>query len=103
MSDKVLVAVPGLGVLALEPDVFRQALAQGATLAGRPESTPGAPVDEPLLEAEELAEVLKLPVTWIEQAAREDRIPSIQAGRWRRFKRSAVEAVLTADGRGRAA
>jgi hypothetical protein len=97
MSDKVLVAVPGLGVLALEPGAYRQALAEGAALSGaQAADTPG---DEPLLDAEQLAAALSLPVTWIEQAARESRIPSIQAGRWRRFNRTVVERAL-ANGKG---
>jgi excisionase family DNA binding protein len=92
-----LVAVPGLGVLALAPEVYRQALADGAELAG---SQPAeAAADEPALTAEQLVEALNLPVTWVEQAARESRIPSIQAGRWRRFKRSEVERALRSAGR----
>ena len=35
MSDRVLVLVPGLGALALTPDVYRQALAEGAALIQR--------------------------------------------------------------------
>jgi excisionase family DNA binding protein len=101
MSDKVLVAVPGLGVLALEPETYRRALTEGAQLAGAAAGTHSAP-DEPLLGAEQLAEALSLPVTWIEQAAREERIPSIQAGRWRRFRRSTVEQALAAGKSGAA-
>lgn len=98
MSDKVLVAVPGLGVLALEPGVYRQALVEGAALGGI-QVTDTHTRDEPLLDAEQLAAVLSLPVTWVEQAAREGRIPSIQAGRWRRFSRATVERALT-NGKG---
>lgn len=98
MSDKVLVAVPGLGVLALEAGVYRQALAEGAALTGA-QGAKTAASDEPLLDAEQLAAALSLPVTWIEQAAREGRIPSIQAGRWRRFNRTVVERAL-ANGKG---
>lgn len=101
MSDileRVIVVVPGLGALALPVDVYRKALADGAQLAGAP--MVAAPAQEPALDAEQLAAALSLPVTWIEQAARENRIPSIQAGRWRRFKRSAVEAALAANGKG---
>jgi excisionase family DNA binding protein len=100
VSDKVLVAVPGLGVLALEPETYRRALAEGAQLAGS--AAAPAAADEPLVDAEQLAEALSLPATWVEQAAREGRIPSIQAGRWRRFRRSAVERSLT-NGKGGAA
>lgn len=96
MSDRVLVPLPDGRWLALEPDAFRQALEAGVVLAGSPlAATPSA---EPLMDAEQLAECLALPQTWLEAAAREGRIPSVQAGRWRRFRRSAVEAALTADG-----
>ena len=91
-ADRVIVVVPGLGTLALEVDAYRRALAEGAVLVGAPMTAAAA--EEPALDAEQLASVLSLPVSWIEQAAREQRIPSIQAGRWRRFKRSAVEAAL---------
>lgn len=101
MSDKVLVAVPGLGVLALEPETYRRALADGAQLTGS--AAAPLPGDEPLLDAEQLAEVLSLPVTWLETAARDGRIPSVRAGRWRRFSRRRVEAALAANGKGAAA
>jgi excisionase family DNA binding protein len=102
MSDhsRVIVVLPGLGTLALEVDVYRRALTEGAALVGSLMAAPTA--EEPALDAEQLAAALSLPVTWVEQAAREERIPSIQAGRWRRFKRSAVEAALAANGRARA-
>jgi excisionase family DNA binding protein len=98
MTNRILVVLPGIGALALEVDAYRRALAEGAALVGAPMTA--AAVEEPALDAEQLASALSLPVTWIEQAAREQRIPSIQAGRWRRFKRSAVEATLAANGKG---
>jgi excisionase family DNA binding protein len=97
MSDRVLVPLPDGRWLALAPEVFREALEAGAVAACVPGSSDGDQASddgEALLDAEHLAEALSLPVTWIEQAARERRIPSIQAGRWRRFKRSAVEREL---------
>jgi hypothetical protein len=55
--SKVLVAVPGLGVLALEPEIYRQALVEGAGLVGA--AAPAAAADdEPLLDAEQLSKVL---------------------------------------------
>jgi excisionase family DNA binding protein len=99
MTDRVIIPLPDGRWLALAPEVFREALAAGAGAACVPSHCDQASDGEPLLDAENLAEVLALPVTWIEQAAREQRIPSIQAGRWRRFKRSAVERVLSANGK----
>lgn len=96
-GDRVFIVVPGLGTLALEVDVYHRALTEGAALVGAPMATVAA--QEPSLDAEQLASVLSLPVTWINKAALEKRIPSIQAGRWRRFRRSAVEAALAANPR----
>jgi len=98
MTDRLLIPLPGIGTLALSREAFQAALAEGSRAIAAPSA---APLDaEPLLDAETLATVLALPVTWVEQAAREERIPSIHAGRWRRFRRSAVEAALTTSGNG---
>lgn len=98
MRERVLVAVPGLGLLALAPEVYRQALTEGAEFS-RPSAAEDDLGDEPVMTAEQLATALSLPTTWIEQAARENRIPCIRAGRWVRFKRSEVERALKTDGR----
>jgi excisionase family DNA binding protein len=93
--DRVLISLPDGRWIALEPEALKVALAAGAAIIG----TKPAPDDaegEPLMDVEELAGYLKLPMTWIEEAARSKRIPSIQAGRWRRFSRRAVERALTA-------
>lgn len=92
MSDRVLVPLPDGRWLALSREAFEAALAEGATAM----SATAAPPDpiEPLLEAEQLAKALNLPATAIERLAREERIPFIECGRWRRFRRSAVEAAL---------
>jgi excisionase family DNA binding protein len=77
-----------------------------ATAAPRPKLMPAAPAlqttsspqAEPLgISApggEQLAEILQVPVTWIEQQAREGNIPSLPFGRRRRYRRSAVEAAI---------
>jgi len=99
-ADRVLVVVSGLGTLALTREAFEAALAEGSRAIAAPVAAP-SPIagDEPLVDAEQLAQQLTIPQTWIEQAAREGRIPSIQAGRWRRFRRSDVERAL-ASGKG---
>jgi excisionase family DNA binding protein len=95
MNDRVVIPVPGLGVLALDPESYRAALAEGAKVSSTPpESTHPAEYTEPLMDAEQLSTVLGVPATWLEQAAREGRIPSLQFGRWRRFRRSEVEAAV---------
>jgi excisionase family DNA binding protein len=93
MSDeRVLLPLPDGRWLALSREAFEAALVEGSVAIGAPGPTRAA--DEPLIDAEQLAAALNLPQTWIEQAAREGRIPSVQAGRWRRFKRAAVEGAL---------
>lgn len=93
--EKVLISVPGLGVLALAVDTYRQALAEGNALVGGAAGQAPFADEEPLLDAEQLSKALDIPATWLEAAGRDGRIPSIEAGRWRRFRRSAVEAALT--------
>lgn len=99
-ADRVLIPLAGIGALALEVDAYRRALAEGASLMGTAGSATRAD-DEILLTAEQLSAALgNVPVTWLEAAGREGRIPSVECGRWRRFRRSAVEAALAANGKG---
>jgi excisionase family DNA binding protein len=90
-ADRVLIPLPDGRWLALTPDAFHAALAEGSTLSGAPGVSSAALNDEPLVDADQLAERFDIPVTWLEQAARERRIPSHMFGRWRRFKASEVE------------
>jgi len=98
MSDRILIPIAGLGVLALSREAYAEALAAGAELSAAAAPSAAAST-EPLVDAVELAAALHVPVTWVEQAAREQRIPSIQAGRWRRFDRAAVLRALKANGK----
>lgn len=95
MTDRVLIPLPGIGTLVLSDEAYKAALAAGAALAS---PSPATASDEPLLDAPQLAEALSIPVTWVEQKAREGLIPSIRAGRWRRFSRASVERALAANG-----
>jgi excisionase family DNA binding protein len=96
MNDRVILPIAGVGVLALDREVFEAALVAGSELraANRPAQ---AVRDEPLLDADQLAAVLSVPVSWIELAARQGRIPSLEFGRWRRFRRSEVEAAVVRE------
>jgi excisionase family DNA binding protein len=89
---RVLIPLPGIGTLSLDADTYRAALAEGAAQTNTP--APEGKNGEPLCDGNELAVVLDIPVSWVEQAAREGRIPSLQFGRWRRFRRSEVEAAV---------
>ena len=98
MSDRMLIPLPGIGTLALSREAFETALAEGSQAIAAPATATDA---EPLLDAEQLsAQLGNVPLTWIEAAGRDGRIPSIEFGRWRRFRRSAVEAALAANGKG---
>lgn len=96
MSDRVLIPLPGVGTLALDGDTYKAALAEGAKLCAAPAPSP-AIQDEPLLDSDQLAALLSVPASWIEQKAREGVIPSLEFGRWRRFRRSEVEAAVRAS------
>lgn len=99
MADRelVLIPLPGIGTLALERDVYRDALAEGAKLTAAPAPLSAATDAEALVDADQLATLLAVPASWIETAARQGRIPFLQFGRWRRFRRSEVEAAVRAS------
>ena len=92
MGQRVLIPLPSIGSLLLDEDVYRRALEEGAKfhLLAAPSSEP----DERLLDSKQLADILQVPVTWIEQQAREGNIPSLPFGRRRRYRRSSVEAAI---------
>lgn len=92
MAQRVLIPLPGVGTLALDEETYRRALEEGAKL--NPAREIISDPDERLLDSQQLAEILQVPVTWIEQQAREGNIPSLPCGRRRRYRRSAVEAAI---------
>jgi hypothetical protein len=53
--------------------------------------------EERLVTAAVLAEITSLPQSWLEEAARQKKIPSIVAGKYRRFRPSAVIDVLESE------
>jgi excisionase family DNA binding protein len=93
VSDRILIPLPGIGTLALDREAYEEALSAGRELSAAP-GVSAVPIDEPLVDADQLATTLGVPVTWIETAARQGRIPSLEFGRWRRFRRSEVEAAV---------
>lgn len=67
---------------------------------GAPRSTaPGYMKPGPLLDAHGAAELLSVPVSWIRQETRDERIPHIRLGRYRRYDRA--ELLAWAAGRAR--
>jgi excisionase family DNA binding protein len=97
MSDRVLIPLGSIGTLAMTREAFEAALAEGSKAIAAPVTTKADA--EPLLDAEQLSAKLSIPITWIEQAARDGRVPCVRAGRWVRFSRTAVEAALAANGK----
>jgi excisionase family DNA binding protein len=55
---------------------------------------------ERLLTAQEVAELLSVPASWVYAEARAGRIPHVRVGRYRRFSREAIEQWARALERG---
>jgi len=94
MGQRVLIPLPSVGTLSLEEETYRRALEEGAKFNLPP--GPSEDSNERLLNSKQLADVLQVPVTGIEQQqqAGEGNIPSLSCGRRRRYRRSAVEAAI---------
>lgn len=54
--------------------------------------------DDRLLEAGEVAELLSVPKSWVRQRTREERIPHIKLGRYRRYQRHEILAWVQRAG-----
>ena len=52
-------------------------------------------MSEPLLTAGQVAELLAVPESWVREATRDNRIPHLKLGRYRRYQRQQIEAWLT--------
>jgi len=65
-------------------------------MAVSPEFTMALPEPNggPLLTAAEVGELLGVPATWVYDQARRGRIPTVTLGRYRRFRRQAIEAWI---------
>jgi excisionase family DNA binding protein len=92
MKQRVLILIPSVGILSLEEEAYRRALEEGSRFSSPHKSSEDP--NERLLDSQQLADVLQIPVTWIEQQAREGNIPSLSFGRRRRYRRSSVEAAI---------
>jgi excisionase family DNA binding protein len=93
VTDRIVIVLADGRLLALEAEAYRAALEEGEKLPGAP-AVARDPPDEPLLDAGQLAAALGIPESWIEAKGREGVIPSLEFGRWRRFRRSEVEAAV---------
>lgn len=55
-----------------------------------------------LMTAAEVAELLGVPVSWVYQQSRRGRIPTVTLGRYRRYRRGAIEEwIATMEARRR--
>jgi len=51
-------------------------------------------MSEPLLTAQEVANLLSVPLSWVREATREGRLPHLRLGRYRRYQASTITAWL---------
>jgi excisionase family DNA binding protein len=51
-------------------------------------------MNEPLLTAAEVAELLSVPVSWVREATRDNRLPHLRLGRYRRYHATTIQAWL---------
>lgn len=96
MADDALIVIDAFGsAAAFTSAELRRARERAATLgfAGRTDAG-SAHERERLVDAERLADLTALPKGWLEEAARQNRIPSITAGKYRRFRASDVIEAL---------
>lgn len=57
-------------------------------------------LDAPLLDAGEVARILGVPKTWVYAKTRAGRLPHVNVGRYRRYRRTTLDAWITARERG---
>jgi hypothetical protein len=87
MSDRIVIPVPGVGVLALDREAFAAALAAGAEMMAASAPSPATRTAAPLyVNAEEMARLTDTAPSWWEASARDLDCPSVFIGRVRRFK-----------------
>ena len=57
-------------------------------------------MNERLLTAGEVAELLNVPESWVREATREQRLPYLALGRYRRYSHPAIQAWLAQQAAG---
>ena len=62
--------------------------------ADAPHSGLPSPYEPGLLTAAYVAQLLGVPTSWVYDQARSGRIPTVTLGRYRRFRRQAIEAWI---------
>jgi excisionase family DNA binding protein len=59
-----------------------------------------APIDNALLDAGDVAKILGVPKTWVYAETRAGRLPYVNVGRYRRYRRSTIDAWIVDRERG---
>jgi excisionase family DNA binding protein len=59
-----------------------------------------SPIDTPLLDAGDVAKILGVPKTWVYAETRAGRLPHVNVGRYRRYRRTTLEAWIADRERG---
>lgn len=91
MADLHILWLPNGETIALTPEELQRALKRGECYR-QASAEPGD--DERLVTSAELANLMSLPKSWVEEAARQGRIPSVMLGKYRRFRPAAVIVAL---------
>ena len=51
-------------------------------------------MNDRLLTAQEVADLLAVPLSWVREATRNERLPYVALGRYRRYRRDQIDAWL---------
>ena len=88
--------------LSRRPATREVVLCALARQSGMPEHTPANThdPDPPLLDAGAVAELLGVPRSWVYAETRAGRLPHVRVGRYRRFRRAAIETWVHDHERG---
>ncbi len=57
-------------------------------------------MNERLLTAQEVADLLTVPLSWVREATRDGRLPHLKLGRYRRYQAAAIQAWLVQQQQG---
>lgn len=99
MTDRVLIPLPTGEWIALSLSELAAARLAASAMGfdAKTAQRPSAAATEPLCDSSELATAFRIPKSWVDQAARDGRIPCVRVGRRVRFRRSEVEPALTKE------
>jgi excisionase family DNA binding protein len=92
--DRIVIPMGNGDWLAMTPEELAAHKAAALALGFGHAADAQTGTEEPLYTAAELAVVLKVAKTRIEQGTREGKIPSKKIGRYYRYRRSEVEKAL---------